>query len=167
MRSVIKIRNVINNFVQEYGQLIFPLPVAELAALKGFNVKVFTPKMDKTYDVSGVIDYDNESIYVNEFDSPTRQRFTIAHELGHLALHQDHGNIVDFRNSIFNYNLSNEKEIEANVFAAELLMPVNEFIEQCNKVQNALFMLSLHFGVSAVSVKYRIKNLRKEGIFNG
>lgn len=167
MFSVKKIRNKVTSFVEEYGQLLFPLPVAELAELKGFIVQVFTPKMDKTYDVSGIIDYENNSIYVNEFDSPTRQRFTIAHELGHLALHENQGSIVDFRKEIFDFNISDEREVEANSFAAELLMPVKEFLEQYEKNQKAIFMISLYFNVSAIAVKYRIKKLQGEGLING
>ncbi len=163
MLSTNDIRKEANKFMYEYGEPIFPFPIAELAELKGFAVKVFTPKMDKTYEVSGVIDYDNESIYVNEFDSPTRQRFTIAHELGHLALHKEQGNIVDFRDSIFNKNIFDPKETEANIFAAELLMPKEEFIQSYNKNPGAFFLLSLKFDVSALAVKIRIDNLTKEG----
>lgn len=67
-------------------------------------------------------------IGVNSKHSLTRQRFTIAHELGHLLLHTDKQLHVDerfpigFRNEISSFAID-ENEIEANEFAAELLMP--------------------------------------------
>lgn len=68
------------------------------------------------------------AIVVNDDHAPVRQRFTIAHELGHLLLHNfvaphaDRGFKVRFRNSRSSEG-SVFEEIEANHFAAELLMP--------------------------------------------
>src|SRR5207245_482886 len=61
---------------------------------------------------------------------PNRQRFTIAHEIGHLLLHRgatfhvDEKSPIGFRNDRSSM-ATDEKEIEANQFAAELLMPRN------------------------------------------
>jgi len=56
---------------------------------------------------------------------PTRRRFVIAHELGHFELHEHLSNLdlVQCDAAVISqrYNLGPEKE--ANVFAAELLMP--------------------------------------------
>lgn len=68
------------------------------------------------------------AILINEDDAPVRQRFTIAHELGHLLLHRftiphaDTGFKIRFRDSVSSEGRVRE-EIEANEFAAELLMP--------------------------------------------
>ena len=67
-------------------------------------------------------------IGVNSEHSDFRQRFTIAHELGHLLLHSDQHLHID---EAFPIGLRDEisslaidvREIEANQFAAELLMP--------------------------------------------
>ena len=67
-------------------------------------------------------------IGVNSLDAPTRRRFTIAHEIGHLVLHKNEQFHVDekfpigLRNELSSLAVD-EKEIEANQFAAELLMP--------------------------------------------
>lgn len=75
------------------------------------------------------------AIVVNKGHHPVRQRFTIAHELGHLLLHgftsvhADRGYRLRFRNqrsaegNVF-------EEIEANQFAAELLMPEGLLLEE-------------------------------------
>ena len=67
-------------------------------------------------------------IVVNENDGEKRKRFTIAHELGHLILHRYTTPHADkgFRFRLKDKTYSQEsirEEIEANAFAAELLMP--------------------------------------------
>ncbi len=92
--------------------------------------------------VSGMIGYFHEdnssgfSILINRNKPEISQPFTIAHELGHYFLHQDQiklSNIVDDENvldrtiAVFKGNnlsqASEQMEMEANYFAASLLMP--------------------------------------------
>lgn len=70
-------------------------------------------------------------IGINSLHHPNRQRFTIAHECGHLLLHKAlvSGGIhvgkrfpMLMRDSVSVTGVS-EIEIEANLFAAETLMP--------------------------------------------
>jgi Zn-dependent peptidase ImmA (M78 family) len=81
-------------------------------------------------DTSGVIVIKNDQalIGVNSSDSRNRQRFTIAHELGHFLLHRDESNIfvdaiLKFRRNENSAEGTDLREIGANTFAAELLMP--------------------------------------------
>jgi Zn-dependent peptidase ImmA (M78 family) len=85
-------------------------------------------------DVSGLLisKGDKTAIAIQASDSPNRQRFTIAHEIGHFYLrhqfepgehvHVDHGHVITPRNSRSSTGVD-LKEIEANQFAASLLMP--------------------------------------------
>src|SRR5258708_7744648 len=71
-------------------------------------------------------------IGVNKNHALSRKRFTIAHELGHLLLHTKNGvhldqAIVQMRDARASAGLDDE-EMEANRFAAELLMP-RSFLE--------------------------------------
>lgn len=70
-------------------------------------------------------------IVVNGSNSNERRRFTVAHELGHYFLHSsqsthvddiDTAEIVMYRNQESS-QATHMREIEANQFAAELLMP--------------------------------------------
>src|SRR2546425_1729848 len=56
---------------------------------------------------------------------PARKRFAIAHELGHLRLNHNPGAPTECTEKDFLlwYKGENEQEVEANTFAAELLMP--------------------------------------------
>jgi Zn-dependent peptidase ImmA (M78 family) len=90
--------------------------------------------MDLGDDVSGLLVSKGDStvIAVQETDHSNRQRFTIAHEIGHYCLrhqfepgehvHVDRGHLITPRNSRSSTGVD-PKEIEANQFAACLLMP--------------------------------------------
>lgn len=80
---------------------------------------------------------DQPVLGVNSYHSSSRQRFTIAHELGHLVLHEGRPMIVDHVVRV-RFNLrdgtsslaTDKQEIEANRFAAELLMPRDWIIRE-------------------------------------
>lgn len=76
---------------------------------------------------------------VNSQQHPNRQRFTLAHELGHYLLHNVEGVHVDHEFSIkLRSGLSSQgsdvDEMEANLFAAELLMPQPWLEEDINNL---------------------------------
>lgn len=64
-------------------------------------------------------------VIVNSNNPPMRQRFTLAHELGHIVIPWHTGSIVDHVDPAQAYEANDywEMEDEANVFAGELLVP--------------------------------------------
>lgn len=108
-------------------------------------------------------------IGVNESHIPTRQRFTIAHELGHLKLHKGRSLIMDsdvrvnFRDRVSSLATDRE-EIEANRFAAALLLPdhmVRSWIEAepFHSAKELVERLAKSFNVSKSAVNFRLVNL--------
>jgi Zn-dependent peptidase ImmA (M78 family) len=107
-----------------------PVPVEEIANRLGLQVV----RADLGPDVSGILVFDGSSAYVcvKRTESSRRRRFTIGHEIGHFALkhqfeggshvHVDRGNLVIQRGPNSSTGLS-RVEVEANQFAAALLMP--------------------------------------------
>jgi Zn-dependent peptidase ImmA (M78 family) len=101
-----------------------------------------------------------------------RQRFTIAHELGHRALHPGRELILDVPVRV---NLrdktssmaSDLEEIEANAFAATLLMPEQMIRDQLNQLpparrrepDAAAEALARIFKVSTPALNFRLINL--------
>ncbi|MEB3437923.1 ImmA/IrrE family metallo-endopeptidase [Pseudomonas sp. A2] len=85
-----------------------------------------------------------------------RNRFTLAHELGHVLLGHVNEHNTQQRDTTFgNYN---PIERAANTFAAELVMPeqrVRELFSGATSVQQ----MSEAFGVSNAAMSYRLKNL--------
>lgn len=104
-------------------------------------------------------------IYVRSSDSIRRQRFTIAHELGHLRLHaQNHprgftDEDVNFFRTDGTADGDQRTETEANQFAAELLMP-RPNVQEAYRHIKSLSVLARNFGVSTEAVGYRLSALR-------
>lgn len=70
-----------------------------------------------------VLDEYETTIVYNSNHSPERRNFTIAHELGHFLLHRNkQSQFVDRADNMLD-NTINEFEMQANAFAAELLLP--------------------------------------------
>lgn len=122
-------------------------------------------------NVSGffvMTDSDNIITY-NKKDGELRQRFTIAHEIGHFLLHSKEQPIfIDKTPSVmFRDNSSSTgedfKEREANAFAASLLMPkklIEAEIENApNDVDDAIVFLAKKFKVSQQAMTFRLSNL--------
>ena len=101
-----------------------PVNVEAMARKEGLDV-VFHDMEDK---VSGLLitNAQKSVIVVNVRHHPKRQRFTIAHELGHFMLHRSKpavfvdNHLVHFRSES---ETTDRREVEANAFAANLLMP--------------------------------------------
>jgi Zn-dependent peptidase ImmA (M78 family) len=122
--------------------------------------------------LGGRIEYaeTNESLHVNErgnftiflppFTSGRRDRFTIAHELGHYYLHYLHQNKSGaegyFRGE------RNSVETQANVFASALLMPAAAFKKAYLRFAGDAWALAGLFDVSpdAARVRAQVLGLR-------
>jgi Zn-dependent peptidase ImmA (M78 family) len=107
-------------------------------------------------------------IAINPAQHPNRQRFTIAHELGHFFCHPEDSEHVDrdFRISWRNTESSrgvNWKEIEANRFAAALLMPEDFIRRDLNRISDindtTIKQLAASYKVSMLAMKFRLMNL--------
>lgn len=123
------------------------------------GVKLEYADMDST--LSGSLSKQGEFwlIKVNKVHSKTRQRFSIAHELGHFVYHKDDEN--EFVDSTFFRGMTSDNfENTANRFASELLMPedqVRQLIEKDNV--RRVSELASRFGVSSAAMLYRVKEL--------
>lgn len=128
-------------------------------------------KADLGEEVSGVLVRSGGQavIGVNWAHHPNRRRFTIAHELGHYVLHQggtfiDKGTWARFRDEQSGSG-TDQEEIEANAFAAALLMPDEWVIKEYQQLpfdpadDMALTALASTFGVSSQAMSIRLANL--------
>ncbi len=126
-------------------------PYDPVAIAKSINVPVLKANNPGW---SGAVQSDEQNgwcaIWVDPSDAETRRRFTIAHELGHLLLHREQ---QMFRDSSF--ASTNHLEYQANDFAAELLMPKDEFKFYANIVGYDLQGLANVFGVSRAASSVR------------
>jgi len=130
MRTQEKIQRQVSKILRDNNVHRPPVPVEKIAEGYGIEVR-YEPAED---ELSGaLVRKRNEVVIgVNASHHPNRQRFTIAHEIAHFLLHDgvevhvDQDFRVNLRDQRSSEAVSRE-EIEANGFAAELLMP-KEFI---------------------------------------
>lgn len=146
-----------------------PVPVARLARAHG--ARIFLQALDNT--ISGFLYPSGKRtvIGVNTYHPAVRQRFTIAHELGHLLLHDreqvhvDHDFRVRLRSNISSQGVD-EEEMEANLFAAEVLMPMDFLEEDLRKTDTVDLLdsdlvanLARKYGVSTQALLIRLTAL--------
>lgn len=135
-----------------------PVPIYEMA--RNYVNDVLAVEFPSPHDnISGYIDFDRSMIVVNAEDSPVRQRFTIAHELGHLKLHDLQAPAMRSYSVVYRTPLSTVKEQiekEADCFAANLLVPKEWLLPIRTMDQGRLASL---FGVSKEVIGWRLKNL--------
>jgi len=110
-------------------------------------------------NVSGEYSRDETSckIRINANEPDVRQRFTLAHELGHHCLR--HGSAFRDTSESFRAYQYNHRETEANKFAAEILMPKSAVDQYVLDGMTDISDLSSVFEVSEAAMKYRLKNL--------
>ena len=145
-----------------------PVPVEQVAAHLGIKLEL----ADLGEDCSGVLvrNGNRAVIGINEKQHSNRQRFSIAHEIAHLILHEgdtyiDKGYRVHFRD-LESGSGTKFEEMEANAFAAALLMPAkwvrDAFRQQPFELteDDSLELLAKKFEVSTQAMTYRLMNLQ-------
>lgn len=102
---------------------LYKIPADILVIAKNNNISVY--KIDLGERVLGAIRYKKEEekfqILLNNREDLTRQRFTLAHEIGHFFLHQDILKSDEIHIDIM-YRITEENEKEVEYFAGALLM---------------------------------------------
>lgn len=143
-----------------------PVPPERIARAMGIDVHA---EFGLPGDISGMVEYEHGRpvIRYDMTEPPVRQRFTIAHEIGHLALGHLSDGRTRFRDPASNFSTgsSSPEEREANAFAAQMLMPENvlRFAVTTKGIQDVSRLANL-FNVSQVAMGYRLRNL---GLING
>lgn len=138
-----------------------PLDIREVVE-KIFRIKLMERDLGRT--ASGFLEQINDDWYivVNKYESETRKRFTIAHELGHYIHHRkEYLNGDGFQKDLifFRDENTNPIEREANDFASDLLMPEHIFKRYIQDGDNTISALADKFHLSTPAVKYRAYKL--------
>jgi len=168
MISKRKIKTKVNSLLEELGINSPPINVEDIAKYLGITFKFIDFENDQ---ISGLLVKKTNKVIlaINHIHSDNRQRFTIAHELGHFLFHMNTPIFVDespyFRNTRSSKGVDSE-EIEANNFAAELLMPeklITKSMEQIDvSNSNAISALAEQYNVSIEALVFRLLNLGYE-----
>ena len=159
------------SLLKDNGVVAPPVPVERIAKTLGARIRYSS--LDD--ELSGMV-YVKEGIPiigVNALHHPNRQRFTIAHECGHLIFHKaqitkevhvDKAFPMLMRNSVSAAGV-NEMEIQANLFAAELLIPEALLTKALDNEpfdiddEGTVSALARSFKVSQSAMRFRLGNL--------
>ena len=148
----------------EHGVTEAPVDVEGLA--KALGILVGYERLDN--DVSGLLLVEDgvAKVAINESHHRNRRRFTLAHEIGHVLLHAE-GDRVFVDRRFFRNRWSSKgelrEEIEANAFAAALLMPrslIRQHLEADSGITDVdVFRLATKFQVSEQAMTLRLVKL--------
>lgn len=99
-------------------------------------------------------------LWVNGTQAAVRQRFTLAHELGHVRCGHDGRVAVDTVETLAG-RTTDSLEVQANAFAAELLAPadgVRAAVEGGASLDDVV-LVAARFGISTIAALYRLRSL--------
>lgn len=135
----------------------FPVNPVRVANRLGIQVL----KDNSRENIDGRYDADKNVIYLNTEQSLLRRRFTVCHELGHALM--GHGSSPRDNSKTYTRSDYDPKEVEANTFAAALLMPP-QAVRTCVARGYSFGQMCNYFGVSSMAMAIRLKQL---GLING
>lgn len=119
---------------------------------------------ESTNDGSIQIDTSTDfRIFLPDYVSDERNRFTIAHEIGHYFLHYKilMNGVGRMQAARLSKSGVDRAEWEANWFAAGFLMPKEEFVTKANEFKGDEVALARYFHVSVASVRIQLKFYEK------
>lgn len=167
-----------SNLSEKYKEILSSAPVNVEALIRLFNIE-----LDKNANLAegilGEIRKKEDGRYkisVKSNDHYFRQRFTMAHELGHFLLHSDKigegvDDSVQYRSepygNFYNQYISTIEETEANKFAAGVLMPEELLIPHLERHDWRVSDidvkgLATRFQVSPKAMEIRLQGLAKD-----
>lgn len=164
-----KIEQIATQILDEFDVSELPVPIISIAEKIG--LKIFNYDLGENISGALVIDNGQGIIGINPIESTVRQRFTVAHELGHYILHKNDESLFvdkDFKVLFRNQESSSgeiKREQDANAFAAAILMPQKLLAEIIKNMsidltdESSIKDLAKMFDVSATAMTYRILNL--------
>lgn len=157
--------NKINERLEEMTSRIlinndmYNIPVDPVKIAKTYDIEVYQGELDNM--IAGAIRYykdkDKFEILVNKNDQKSKQRFTIAEELGFYMLYKEklekeeiHINLIDKE--------VNEEEKEVEYFAGALLIN-KTLLENVYNIHSTILELAEMFKVSVSSMTLRLNTL--------
>ncbi|MCJ2023131.1 ImmA/IrrE family metallo-endopeptidase [Methylobacterium sp. J-067] len=155
--------NVASRLKFKVGDAIEPLVVKLGGRIEYKTAEIVEGNLPEAIIVRAMDDF---TIFLPSVTSLVRDRFTIAHELGHLFLHyplvsaRQRGAIMIATRWVNKDNPDLIRtEWEANWFAAAFLMPATEFREIYTSNGRSIELTARHFAVSPKAAEVRAQSL--------
>ena len=150
--------------LSELGIERIPTPLNRIA--KQLDIFVEYAPLEDALSGMAMVKNGRKLVWVNSLHHPNRQRFTLAHEIGHHVLHADklaeavHVDKNLLRRDALSSQGTATEEIEANNFASELLMPEPKMQEILGSInledQSKVAELAARLKVSPAALQFRL-----------
>lgn len=166
-------RDVRRSYLERSGSAPdHPLPLDDLAETLWELTVVPTTTLAE--GIQGKVEPELQVIRVRRDLPPTRLRFVVAHEIGHVALEgltagpfRDTNETLDERaagegadeTAVRTYNTRERREQEANLFALELLVPAEELWQAVQQPEWSIESLAAQFAVSSDALRAQLVNV--------
>ena len=156
--NTIYYRNVTTEQLDLINCRLRDIPVNIMELVADFHIELKSTPLDNR--ISGILDMTDSkhpTIHYNSTHGNHRQRFTIAHELGHYVLHGVTALLIEDTNNYYSTSTTRNQERDANRFAADVLMPMDSIDTVIR--QNPSFnleKLAEMFEVSKVAMSIRL-----------
>ena len=156
-------RNLTWRLIIDCGICELPVKVSSICKMIGIEIKAYSKNKefvdyflkDKERDGFAIEINNKPIIFFNDECTIGRQRFTAAHELGHILL--SHTGYCDLENHEIKED-DKETEIQANIFASRLLAPAC-VLKECG-VKNSMEIENL-CNISHTAAEFRMKRLNE------
>jgi len=162
--GIFKAEQKASSLLQELNIKSIPTPLDKITTHFGITLSY-----ELGENISGVLICNKNVtiIGVNSTEATVRQRYTIAHEIGHYVMHKNLAELfVDQDYLVMKRSgVKDQQELEANAFAAALLMPEDLLLNELERMPVKIFvdakikMLAKKFEVSTIAMTYRLSNL--------
>lgn len=126
-----------------------PVNLAEI--LRHLEIHASKINWNEKPSFSAAIDNENKILIFNGTHPYVRRRFSIAHEIGHNVLNHSK------KDNCFNLDSSDPEEIEANLFASELLLPF-DWLKKDISSGLRIREIGEKYKVSTVAIGWRLSN---------
>ena len=149
-------RDYARKILKRYSVENPPVSIHEIAKSEGFIIKL----LDQPKEFSGILHRETKSIGVNQNHHMYRQRFSIAHEMGHYYLEHPEVRKLNYLDN--GDELKKIYDAEADEFAGEILVP-REMLKKKVKQHKTVGELATRFFVSTTVMSIQIM---KHGLLN-
>jgi len=147
-----------DQYLHELGSPLGGLTNNELIGLieESFGVDVVVTELPEACDGLSFSDGGVRAIVLATSEAPFRQRYTLAHELAHLAFGDSQDQVIEERLG----SHKSRAESRADSFAASFLAPRAEIVERIagRSAVDAFDDLVLHFQMSPIAMSWRLLN---------
>ena len=157
MSNVRFVYDKVNSIIKKYGTR------DPFCICRSMNIRIYYKDLGNALKAYYFYQSRIRNIVINSSSSGIVRRTLCAHELGHAVLHGNLAAMRGFR-ELELFDLSAPAEYEANLFAAELIIPDDELFELLNENDKSFFSIAKELCVPAELLDFKLKILRNKGL---